>query len=198
MLMKDKSIKICPSSGVTFVTQQQPTQQQQQEQQQEVQDAMNNNLPAGGCDDNQEKAVDIPLIFFFAADILLYAIALGKEGSSGWWCTYCDLMKDQWQAGNHDLGNQWTIKSLTEHSNFLTNISDIGKKVTAKERKGVKQVPLFRAIPVSRYITPILHITIGKGNNLLENILEEMQAAAERYSDRYYIKRRELYESQNK
>ena len=107
-------------------------------------------------------------------------------------------MKDQWQAGNHDLGNQWTIKSLTEHSNFLTNISDIGKKVTAKERKGVKQVPLFRAIPVSRYITPILHITIGKGNNLLENILEEMQAAAERYSDRYYIKRRELYESQNK
>ena len=64
MLMKDKSIKICPSSGVTFVTQQQPTQQQQQEQQQEVQDAMNNNLPAGGCDDNQEKAVDIPLVFF--------------------------------------------------------------------------------------------------------------------------------------
>mmetsp|Transcript_32788 Transcript_32788/g.48821 ORF Transcript_32788/g.48821 Transcript_32788/m.48821 type:complete len:206 (+) Transcript_32788:1180-1797(+) len=30
----------------------------------------------------------IPIEIFFAGDILLYAIILGKEGGARWWCTY--------------------------------------------------------------------------------------------------------------
>lgn len=34
----------------------------------------------------------VPVEFFFAAGILFYVIALGKEGSVGWWCFICDLI----------------------------------------------------------------------------------------------------------
>ena len=38
----------------------------------------------------------VPLEIFLESDILLYGIALGKQGSAGWWCFVCDVMKDDW------------------------------------------------------------------------------------------------------
>ena len=51
-------------------------------------------LAINAQDDTSRKF--IPIELFFASDILLYAIALGKEGGAGWWCTYCKLMKPDW------------------------------------------------------------------------------------------------------
>ena len=110
---------------------------------------------------------------FFAANILLYAIALGKEGSSDWWCTYCDLFKDHWQEYHHDPGAPWTITKLIEHLDKIVNLEDSGDKITAQDQKGVNEYPLFKAVPVSESLYPILHITIGKGNNVVDNLLEE-------------------------
>jgi hypothetical protein len=57
---------------------------------------------------------------------------------------------------------------------------------------GVRGKPIFDAIPLSHFITaPILHMTISKGNNVLDNYVAEMQAAAEGYSDEYYLAEKE-------
>jgi hypothetical protein len=131
------------------------------------------------ADTDDANGTIIPVELFLASDILLYAIALGKEGSAGWWCTYCKLKRDDWQAAGHARGRAWTIEELAEHAGEL-----VGSE-TARERMGVKTRPVFESIPISHYITPILHITIGKGNDILTSFIEEMQAAAEGYTDGY-------------
>jgi hydroxylamine reductase (hybrid-cluster protein) len=50
----------------------------------------------------------------------------------------------------------------------------------------VKGVPVFNAIALQHYITPILHLTIGKGNNVLDNYVAELQAVAEDSTDEHY------------
>jgi hypothetical protein len=101
--------------------------------------------------------VIIPVELFLASDILLYAIAMGKEGSTGWWYTYCKLKRDNWQAADPErAGAAWTIEDLVEHAGNLDGSE------TVRERMGVKTNPVFELIPISHYITSILHITIGK------------------------------------
>ena len=65
--------------------------------------------------------------------------------------------RDDWQAAGHARGGAWMIEELAEHAGEL-----VGSE-TARERMGVKTRPVFESIPISHYITPILHITIGKG-----------------------------------
>jgi hypothetical protein len=45
---------------------------------------------------------------------------------------------------------------------------------------------VFNALPLKYFITPVLHLTIGKGNNVLGNYVAELQATAEGYTDKYY------------
>ena len=52
--------------------------------------------------------------------------------------------------------------------------------------------PVFASIKVWEYIMPILHITIGKGNEILTNFIYEMQAAAEAYSEQYQVTEKQL------
>jgi hypothetical protein len=47
------------------------------------------------------------------------------------------------------------------------------------ERMGVRTRPFLESIPILHYITPILHITIGKGHDILTSFIEEMPTAAE-------------------
>jgi hypothetical protein len=47
------------------------------------------------------------------------------------------------------------------------------------ERRGVKKVPLFDAVNVDHYVMPVLHLTIGIVNNILDHLVEEMQVAGE-------------------
>jgi hypothetical protein len=56
---------------------------------------------------------------------------------------------------------------------------------------GVRAKPLFDAIPLAHYITLILHLTIGKGNNVLDNYVAKLQAAAEGFTDEYYTAEKE-------
>ena len=117
--------------------------------------------------------VRIPIEVSLASDILLHAIALGKEGSAGWWCSYCQLFKPHWQLANHQQGVPWTIGTLSQHADEVAGLA------TPQQIKGVKTKPVLPSIPISRYIIPMLHITIGKGNDILKNLCEELQAAAE-------------------
>ena len=51
--------------------------------------------------------------------------------------------------------------------------------------RGVHQEPLFDLVEVDHYVVPVLHLTIGKGDDVLDHLLDEMQAAAENYTDDY-------------
>ena len=59
----------------------------------------------------------IPVELFFAGDVLLYSMVLGKDGYSTWWCVYCNLFKKQWEKIPHAAGCKWTLQSLTTHGN---------------------------------------------------------------------------------
>ena len=58
----------------------------------------------------------IPIELFLCRDIFLYDIALGKEGSAGWWCAYCKLMKLDWQINGYNRGDSWTIDDIALHA----------------------------------------------------------------------------------
>eukprot|EP00957_Ditylum_brightwellii_P121367 9255701-Ditylum_brightwellii.AAC.1 len=102
----------------------------------------------------------IPVELFFASDILLYSMVLGKDGYSTWWCVYCNLFKKKWEKCPHAAGDKWTIQSLTTHGNDV--VQGHFSKNDAQGRKGVCTPPEITLIPVGRYILPILHFIIGK------------------------------------
>ena len=88
-------------------------------------------------------------------------------------------MKPDWQINGHDKGYSWTINDIVLH------VEGISYLYQERYRMGLNTTPVFKSIPVSHYITPILHITIGKGNNILEHFINEMQAVSESYTDEY-------------
>jgi hypothetical protein len=76
------------------------------------------------------------------------------------------------------------VEKLTTHAGKLESGELNGKNVM--ERRGVKEVPLFDAVNVDHYVMPVLHLTIGIINDILDHLGEEMQAAGECYTDEYY------------
>jgi hypothetical protein len=119
-----------------------------------------------------------------AGDILFYAIAIGKEGFATWWCNWCKLFKPEWQAVDYQVGVPWTMDALQENAtkieSGLVNLNSVHAMCV------VKKQPLFDAIDTDHFIPPVLHLTIGKGNNVLQNMPIKLQAAGEAYSLDYY------------
>jgi hypothetical protein len=70
---------------------------------------------------NAAAKKNIPINLFMADDILFYNIVIGKEGMSGWWCSYCKLFKNDWQQLGHIRGEPRTIESLTAHAEQIAN-----------------------------------------------------------------------------
>jgi hypothetical protein len=135
----------------------------------------------GGGEDANRQTVEL----FMAGDILFYTIALGKEGFATWWCNWCRLFKTNWQSTDHQIGIPWNMDLLKAHASTIENgtvslssVQDVG---------GVKEQALFVVINIDHFVPPTLHLTIGKGNDVLENLTtRELQAAAEAYSASYY------------
>jgi hypothetical protein len=84
---------------------------------------------------------------------------------------------------NHHRGELWTIESLTEHAEKISN-GTVNSK-TYQDVMGVKSKPVMTSIPVVNHVTSLLHITIGKGNDFMTNLKDELQAAAETYTEGY-------------
>jgi hypothetical protein len=62
-----------------------------------------------------------PVNLFMADDIMFYNMVIGKEGMSGWWCSYCKLFKIAWQQVDHEGCEPWTIEMLTPHALKIEN-----------------------------------------------------------------------------
>jgi hypothetical protein len=112
------------------------------------------------------------------------AIALGKEGFATCWCNWCQLFKTEWQAADHQLVIPWNMESLKAHA-LRIEIGAVNLNCV-QDVCGVKEQPLFDAIDTDHFVLPNLNLTIGKGNDVLENLTRELQAAGEAYSANYY------------
>ena len=91
---------------------------------------------------------------YMSGDLLWMHTALGKEGYQSWWCPYCQKFKTHWQDLGHTLGEHWTITSLKAQAARLNDT------MPRLEKRGVKELPLFDAIEVNKYIVAVLHLTI--------------------------------------
>ena len=125
-----------------------------------------------------------PLELFMSGDLLWFHTALGKEGFQSWWCPYCQSFKNDWQEKNHETSPAWTLDLLREQARKIA-AGEVRNKV-ACEVLGVKMVPIFDAIDVDHYVIPVLHLTIGLVNDVLDHLVSECQAAAEEFTQRYY------------
>lgn len=121
---------------------------------------------------------------FMSGDLLWFHTALGKEGYQSWWCPYCLAFKNDWQEKNHETSPAWTLDSLTEQARKIA-AGEVKKKV-AREVLGVKTAPVIDAVEVDHYVIPVLHLTIGLVNDVLDHLVGECQAAAEEFTQRYY------------
>jgi hypothetical protein len=131
--------------------------------------------------ENTASEKNMPINLFMADNIIFYNMVIGKEGMSGWWCSYCQLFKNDWQQLHHQRGKPWMISLLREDAEEIDNGSVNHTKDTRAVR-GVRGNPVFDALLLSHFIMPVLHLTIGKGNNVLDNYVAELQAAAEGYT----------------
>ena len=88
-------------------------------------------------------------------------------------------MKLYWQINGHERGDSWTINDISLHAEGIDYLSQ------SRDRMVVKTTAIFKSVPVSHYITPILHITSEKANNILERLIIDMQAVSESYTIEY-------------
>jgi hypothetical protein len=134
---------------------------------------------------DDELVGESPIECWIAGDFLFFAMALGKEGSASYWCAYCDQSHKLYQPEEHEKGALWTLQLIMEHFEKLES-GELNGKVPA-ERRGVKTRPLLDAVDVDHYVLCTLHIQIGTVNDLYNNLIAEVQAGMEGYTDEYLI-----------
>ena len=83
----------------------------------------------------------------------------------------------------------WSIEQLEDHAKAIEE-GTVG--TASRARMGVVMAPILKSIPLSNYVTPILHILIGKGNDIVNNLMLEMQSVGETYSPDYILAEREV------
>jgi hypothetical protein len=120
-------------------------------------------------------------------------IALGKEGSASWWCPYCNVQKRVWQEAGYQPGTPWTIARLKEHAKLVAE----GKFKEKIDCRGVVTTPIFSSIDVTHFVIPLLHYTIGKGNDGMQMLRKECQAAAAVYSPEYLEAEANLFKAKD-
>ena len=132
---------------------------------------------------NQTLFAEVPIELWVAGDLKWIAAAFGKENSSGHWCPWCLSPAKEWSSANHDSNNGpfWSSELLREYAEGVQT----GRLKTSSQRKGVVTVAAIDYVGPDRIIFPILHATLGFGNDWMKSFIKEMQAASEAYTKEY-------------
>jgi hypothetical protein len=94
-------------------------------------------------------------------------MALGKESMARWWCMQCKATRSTFMDENSEM---WTMDELVRCGIIGESIND------DKPMLGIKQWPWWPFIPLTNYVSPLLHCEIGIGNvifELLRDIINE-------------------------
>ena len=116
---------------------------------------------------------------------------MGKEGSSGIWCTWCKSNWKVWAKKNHNLGDPWTLKALNELREKLERNEVVG---TSNNRMGVSNLSLLSCFDIFDYIYPVLHSEIGTGNFFLNSFMDWVDFRIENICEEERNKKRDYGE----
>ena len=135
-------------------------------------------------EDTLQKEIKIET--WFAADLKMMFIALGRENFDTVWCFWCNLTRQAWQASDHEEGAEWTRENLSEKVEAMKELGRAGAKITAQARQGVRDNgPLLKSFQIWQYIIPVLHLLLGLGNSVIEKFVANVQAICEEYTKTY-------------
>jgi hypothetical protein len=110
---------------------------------------------------------------YVTGDLAFQAMALGKESMAGWWCMLCKSSKNQFMDVPGEL---WSMEEYDRCGKIAeSNIND-------KPKLGVKQRPWWSFIPLTHYVSPLLHCEIGIGNVIFELLRDIINCFIEKYA----------------
>jgi hypothetical protein len=98
------------------------------------------------------------LNMYITGDLAFQAMALGKESMAGWWCMLCKASKSQSLDNNSKM---WMMDELVRSGTIAEGTNN-------KPQLGLKQRPWWPFIPLTNYVSPLLHCEIGLGNNIFD------------------------------
>jgi hypothetical protein len=123
---------------------------------------------------------------WIAGDLKFFMMATGRESADKIWCFYCNLMAKEWKSDFFAQGTEWTNETLK--SQFL-RAKRAWRSMSPFQRKGCNKAfhgLLFDAIAIDHFSTPSLHLLLGLVNCIYVNIVAELQAGYESYTDEYF------------
>ncbi|CAB9518029.1 unknown protein [Seminavis robusta] len=103
-------------------------------------------------------AVDVES--FLVGDLKFGGCSQGRDGYSTYWCLRCMLGKAEWTNSPNCLecGQPWTWQAMADQRKKAQQIvKDKKRQPRSTEVRGCVQPPIFDAIPVRNYLTPVLH-----------------------------------------
>jgi hypothetical protein len=119
------------------------------------------------CKFKQKISINLHIVdIYLTGDLAFQAMALGKESMATWGCMQCKASKSQFMDENSGI---WTMDELVW-------CGIIAKSTNDEPKLGIKQRPWWPLIPLTNYVSPLLHCEIGVGNfifKLLRDIINE-------------------------
>jgi hypothetical protein len=99
-------------------------------------------------------------------------MALGKKKMAGWWCMLCKSAKSKFMDVPEEM---WSMDEYVRCGIIAENNND-------KPQLGVKQKLWWLFIPLTHYVSPLLHCEIGIGNVIFEKLRDIINELIEIYA----------------
>jgi hypothetical protein len=109
---------------------------------------------------------------YVTGNLAFQAMALGKELIAGWGCM---LRKSACSKFMDNALNMWRMEEYTRCRLIAESSKD-------KPQLGVKQRPWWPFIPLTHFVSPLLHCEIGVGNVIFELLRDVINEYIEVYA----------------
>jgi hypothetical protein len=109
---------------------------------------------------------------YVTGDLAFQAMALGKESMARWWCMLCKSPQRKFMVDDWEM---WTMDKYVR-------CGLIAKNNNNKPQLGLKKRTWWPFLPLTNYITPLLHCEIGVGNLIFELLRAIINKCIERYA----------------
>ena len=110
---------------------------------------------------------------YVTGNLAFQAMALRKESMSGWWCMLCKASRAKFLDEDSEM---WTMDEYRQCGLIAEN------NPKDEPELGVKQRPWWPFIPLTHYVSPLLHNEIGIGNLLLDLLRDIINEYVETYA----------------
>jgi hypothetical protein len=135
-------------------------------------------------DESHDSIQDFQVEQFISGDLKFFMMATQREHADRVWCFYCNLMNKEWKSEAFKVGEEWSNDAW---KNYVESIRENYNSLNAFEKKGCKicHLLMFDAIDFDHFVLPVLHILLGLVNDIYKNLLAELQAGYEAYTDAF-------------